>query len=672
MQVDSIIEGVFPKTSTEAIVTENTKEMLNLELGEEIVIHTPQGSDLTYTISGFMRSSPKIMREDSYGIFLTTESFRSFRLGAKAGEPADYNRLLLIKFMKSAEIQDSITQIKSQFGLPEKQVMENTTLLGLMGESGDLFMLQIYGTAGVLFVLVMLAGILMIASSLNSNIAERTQFFGMIRCIGATPKQTMALVHKEALGWCKFAIPSGVAAGVVVIWFLCFLLRYLSPAYFGAMPKFDVSLPSIAAGVFIGILTVLLAARSPAKRASKVSPLAAVSGHANNLQPVKKAANTRVFRVDTALGIHHAKSSKKNFILMVGSFSLSIVLFLSFSVTVDFMKYAVTPIQPWSPDISIISADSTCSIDKEILEELRENPVVKKAYGSMFANNIPISHGEQVEAVDLVSYEEHQLEWAQKYLIDGSLESIQKESSSGLIVYDTENTVQVGDVVTLDYHGQSEKITIVGMLSDAPFDNKAGDLGTIICSEDTFTQLTKQRDYTVIDVQLTKKATDANVNAIHKAVGTKHTFSDSRLGNRSAVGTFYSFGLFIYGFLCVIALITIFNIVNSIAMSVSARMKQYGAFRAIGLSDGQLTRMIVAEACTYAVVGFICGGALGIMLNKILFQKMVTFHWGVAWSVPLVELGLVMVIIVVSVILAVRGPVKRIKKMSIVDTISAQ
>lgn len=91
-------------------------------------------------------------------------------------------------------------------------------------------------------------------------------------------------------------------------------------------------------------------------------------------------------------------------------------------------------------------------------------------------------------------------------------------------------------------------------------------------------------------------------------------------------------------------------------------MKQYGAFRAIGLSDGQLTRMIVAEACTYAVVGFICGGALGIMLNKILFQKMVTFHWGMAWSVPLVELGLVMVIIVVSVILAVRGPVKRIKK----------
>ena len=52
--------------------------------------------------------------------------------------------------------------------------------------------------------------------------------------------------------------------------------------------------------------------------------------------------------------------------------------------------------------------------------------------------------------------------------------------------------------------------------------------------------------------------------------------------------------------LVLIALITIFNVMNSIAMSVAARMKQYGAFRAIGLTNRQLTRMIVAEAAAYA------------------------------------------------------------------------
>ena len=37
----------------------------------------------------------------------------------------------------------------------------------------------------VLFLLVLIAGVLMIASSLNSNISQRTKFFGMLRCIGA-------------------------------------------------------------------------------------------------------------------------------------------------------------------------------------------------------------------------------------------------------------------------------------------------------------------------------------------------------------------------------------------------------------------------------------------------------------------------------------------------------
>ena len=202
--------------------------------------------------------------------------------------------------------------LKSQFDLSDEQVFENTKLLGLLGQSSNSFMMQVYASAGVLFVLVLFAGIMMIASSLNSNVAQRTEFFGLMRCIGATPKQVMRLVRKEALGWCRFAIPIGVLSGVVVIWILCFVLRFLSPEYFGAMPAFSISIPSILAGIVVGLLTVLLAARSPAKRASNVSPLAAVSGNANALQPVRKAANTKWLKVETSLGIHPAKSSRKN------------------------------------------------------------------------------------------------------------------------------------------------------------------------------------------------------------------------------------------------------------------------------------------------------------------------------------------------------------------------
>lgn len=144
------------------------------------------------------------------------------------------------------------------------------------------------------------------------------------------------------------------------------------------------------------------------------------------------------------------------------------------------------------------------------------------------------------------------------------------------------------------------------------------------------------------------------------------------MSNSNTRGTYYCFGLFVYGFLVLIALITIFNVINSIAMSVAARMKQYGAFRAIGLSNRQLVRMVVAEAATYAITGSICGGILGLLCNKFLFDKLVGFHWGDSWNIPVVELAVIIIVVAVAVLLAIRGPVQKIRKMSIVDTISAQ
>lgn len=107
-------------------------------------------------------------------------------------------------------------------------------------------------------------------------------------------------------------------------------------------------------------------------------------------------------------------------------------------------------------------------------------------------------------------------------------------------------------------------------------------------------------------------------------------------------------------------------------MSVVAKMKQYGVFRAIGLSNRQLAKMIIAEASTYAITGTICGSVLGIVCNKILFSKLITYKWGDAWSVPLVQLCIIIVVVAIAVILAVRNPIKKLEKTSIVDIISVQ
>ncbi|MFR3364929.1 MAG: hypothetical protein ACLTV1_09570 [Christensenellales bacterium] len=63
---------------------------------------------------------------------------------------------------------------------------------------------------------------------------------------------------------------------------------------------------------------------------------------------------------------------------------------------------------------------------------------------------------------------------------------------------------------------------------------------------------------------------------------------------------------------------------------------------------------------------------LGLICHKLLFSLLISSNWGEAWTIPFVELGIILLIVVLSVILAVYGPIKRIRRMSIVDTISAQ
>ena len=116
-----------------------------------------------------------------------------------------------------------------------------------------------------------------------------------------------------------------------------------------------------------------------------------------------------------------------------------------------------------------------------------------------------------------------------------------------------------------------------------------------------------QEKYGLIGVQLGKDATDETVAQIRKLENDDIAVTDQRESNRTNNTTYWASRIVCYGFLAIIAVITLFNIINSISMSVSARTKQYGAMRAVGMDNKQLTRMISAEAFTYAVSGLILG-----------------------------------------------------------------
>ncbi len=665
--LNGITEGEYPDTPNEIAVSSSFKNTASVSLNETIALCKPDGNTTDYLIVGFLNDTEtsRLITGNTPIVVMTPEG-----LGTLAVNNAIEN--YVIQFSRLCNIPDIINDIKAGNNLSDEQITENIPLLSIQGQlEGKTGVNQIYQVAFILSVIVMLTCILMISSSLNSNVAERTEFFGMLRCLGATKRQIMRFVRLEGLYWCKTAIPIGIIFSVVIVWILSAAMRVINPQWFSSMPILGISWISVIASILLGLLTVLLAARSPAKRAAKVSPLTAVSGNAGQTASFRKAANTTAFKIETALGIHHAKAKKKNYILMTGAFAVCITLFLTFSTLVDFMKNAFVP-PVYTPELSIASETNTCSIFNELLEQIKQNDVVKRAYGRMFAYEVPAENNGKNYNANLISYEENQFRWAADSLIAGSIETVMQQENQVLFVQTGNIDVQVGDNISLTINNRPQIVTVAGILSDSPLARVEG-TETFFCSEATFTALTGETGYTIIDIQFENNASSEDVKAIESIFSNSGViFSDSLSQIQQQRNLYHTFAILVYGFLSIIVAITIFHIMNTISMGAATKMKEYGAMRAIGMSNRQLVKMIIAEAGTYAINGVIWGCIIGLPMHWIIYVSLITNIWRTAWSVPFIPLILIIAIVLSASLLAVREPAKRLQRMSIVENISAQ
>ena len=318
--------GTYPVNTDEALLNQAALEQLGLSVGDTVTVTVPDGSQKEYRITGVLENMGSLLKADVYGMVLTEDGFREI-----ADEAAKDGTMFRIQFKSGVNIQSAIRQTKETYGLRDDQVAENTALLGLMGQSENSTMQSLYIVAAFLVLLVLIAGTVMIAASFNTNVLERVQFYGLLRCLGASKKQVQHFVILQGLRQSMKAVPIGLIAGQIITWCTCLLLKSIRGERFSEIPLFQFSIIGLAAGVVIGFLIVLLASLSPARKAAKVSPVTAISGN-TQLTQNKKAANTKLFRVETSMGIFHALSGKKNVFLMTCSFAISIMMFLSFQV----------------------------------------------------------------------------------------------------------------------------------------------------------------------------------------------------------------------------------------------------------------------------------------------------------------------------------------------------
>ena len=614
-------EGRFPQNDSEVLLNLNAKNISGYAVGDQAVFQMPSGT-YSYTVCGFIADTSQSLASDAVIAVLDYHAFEA--LAESNGQQREIQ--YYIRFREGLKIKNSIADLKASHGWTEENVSENTALLGIMGMSTSNYVTGLYGIAAFLVILVVLAGVFMISGSMNADIAERTRFFGMLRCIGAGKRQVRQIVRFEALAWLKWAVPAGIALSIVFCWGICAVLAYRIGGEWEGMPVWHVSITGILLGILVGIITVLLSASSPAKRAAKVSPIAAVSGNQTGTYS-GRSLNMTAGKVDVSLGIHHAVSKRKNLLLMTGSFALSIILFLVFSVMIDWVQNALTSNKPYTPDLSVYYEDYAAGLDSAFAGKLRGTEGVRNAYGRMYLQ-ADVTSETGVNRIDLISYDDIQFQWAKKDRLRGSIGDTQNDIGNVMVVFEKNNTLDLGD--TLELNGK--KLHVSALLSDSPF--SGSDIPTVICSEETFAEFCGPSHYSVIDLQLEKSASDETVAEIRALLGPNMRLSDRRADKTEANSTYLAFTVLVYGFLAMVGLIAVFNIINSISMSAAARRREYGMMRAIGLEKRQLLQMIRAESLTYAVSGCLAGCAIGIPLNAWAYKTIITNYFGTPWRLP--------------------------------------
>ena len=653
-------EGVYPQNENEVALSADAKELFSVKIGDEITLDTPVG-DVKYTISGFYEDDTEF--NDIIGgccVFMNRKTFDEIRrLNGVESESQFY-----IRFQNENGLKKTIADMMQQYNLTAENVKENTAVLGMLGASSNESVNELYPLAAACFVIILIAGVFMISSCMNSNVAQRTKFFGMMRCIGASKQQIIRFVRLEALNWCKTAIPIGCALGTVTCWILCAILRFFVKGEWVDMPLFAVSINGILCGALVGVITVFIAAHSPAKQAAMVSPVAAVSGNADMSKNVNHAAKTRFLKVETSLGIHHATGTKKNLFLMTGSFALMIVLFLAFSACLDLVhKLLPSVTSKFTPDITIASQDDTNSLDGNLPDKIAEIEGVESAFGMMTRTAFSVEVNGNETEIDLFSHDKTLLDTFKKSVISGDISRVYEDGNYAIAVYNQDYRLSVGDKIKTG-NQELEIVCVtsegVGSVSGAP---------TVVCSEKTFMRLTGECRFAMISVVLKKDVSEAAVSKIRDLVGDC-LFVDNREENSDINGSYWVFRIASYGFLAIISLITVLNITNSISMGVSARIKQYGAMRAVGMGSGQVAKMITAEAVTYAICGTAAGIVLGLLLHYLIYAKIVITHFGGSWNIPFATIAIVLLLVVFSCIVAIYAPAKRIRNMAITATIN--
>ncbi len=76
--------------------------------------------------------------------------------------------------------------------------------------------------------------------------------------------------------------------------------------------------------------------------------------------------------------------------------------------------------------------------------------------------------------------------------------------------------------------------------------------------------------------------------------------------------------IFVYGFIVVISLVSVTNIINTISTNINLRKREFAVIKSIGVTPQGFKKMIYMESILYGILSLLYGIPIGICMNVIM------------------------------------------------------
>jgi putative ABC transport system permease protein len=719
-----IVEGEPPRADNEIVVDKGTADEGNLEVGDTVDVLS-QVRTKAYEIAGIA----KFGTADSPGGASVT-LFTPAEMQRIAKYENEYDEIAVVA-------EDGVGQTEVKQRLQDElrgEELEVLTGAEITAENQDNFRegIGFFSTALLVFAAIALfVGIFIIYNTFTIIVAQRSREMALLRAVGASRRQVLSAVLGESVVIGLVASALGLVAGILLSTGLLNLLNAFGFDIPGGGTVITVA--TVVTAFVVGTTITVLSAVVPARKASRVPPVAAMRDVAIERQRqlgVRAGIGIAIVAVGVALllyGLFGATSSEINFVGF-GAFAIFVGVFVlgplyarraskilggplarfrgmtgvlarenaarnprRTSATAAALMIGVTLVA----FITIFAASAKESVAAAIDEQMRTDFIVTSGgFGGIgFSPTLTedLRQVDEIDALTPVRFGGAELvgQGADKNEFVGAADPIATEvmfdfdvrqgairdlGSDNIAV--SQRTAEdyewkLGDEVRLRFGtGKVASLPIAAIYEQTEI---ADDFFMSIEGYEKHQSKRLQQDFLIfmtLDEGVSAEQGRAAIEPVLESVPTAE-LRDQAGYKEDIQGQFNQILGLVYVLLFLAILIALIGIANTLALSIYERTRELGLLRAVGMSRAQVRSAVRWESVIIALLGTGLGLGIGLLFGWAVVEALRSEGFNKFAAAP-GQLLIVVVLAAIAGVVSAIGPARRASKLDVLRAITTE